>query len=101
MFFMPLAQMLQEMRATIRAEFNFLREAHVMRAIAARLKGDGVGIVIPEPLFALSSPHLLVMQRMSGHLNVLSDSATMLLGSNEIILNECDWCAKLVHTLTR
>ena len=38
-----------------------------MRVIAARLKSAGVpGVTVPEPLMALSSPQLLVMQRMPG-----------------------------------
>ena len=48
-------------------EFDFLREARLMRVIAARLAGAGVrGLVIPEPLLALSTPRMLVMQRMPG-----------------------------------
>ena len=48
-------------------EFDFLREARLMRVIAARLAAAGVcGVVVPEPLLALSTPRMLVMQRMLG-----------------------------------
>jgi predicted unusual protein kinase regulating ubiquinone biosynthesis (AarF/ABC1/UbiB family) len=60
-------QILGEMRETVPKEFDFLREARLMRVIAARLRKSGLqGVVIPEPLLALSSQQLLVMQRMHG-----------------------------------
>lgn len=63
----PGAQMLEEMAANVPKEFDFLREAHLMRVIGRRLAASGVrGVVIPEPLLTLSSPQLLVMQRMPG-----------------------------------
>ncbi len=55
------------MRETVPKEFDFLREARLMRVIAARLKAAGIeGVIVPEPLMALSSQQLLVMQRMPG-----------------------------------
>ena len=55
------------MRETVPKEFDFLREAQLMRVIAARLKAAGIeGVIVPEPLMALSSQQLLVMQRMPG-----------------------------------
>ena len=49
-------------------EFNFLREARLMCVIAARAKAAGIqGVVIPQPLMALTCRELLVMQRMPGH----------------------------------
>lgn len=60
-------QILGEMRETVPKEFDFLREAKLMRVIAARVREAGLkGVVIPEPLLALTSPQLLVMQRMPG-----------------------------------
>ena len=48
-------------------EFDFLREARLMQVIAARAKAAGLqGVTIPQPLLALSSKELLVMQRMPG-----------------------------------
>jgi predicted unusual protein kinase regulating ubiquinone biosynthesis (AarF/ABC1/UbiB family) len=48
-------------------EFDFMREARLTRIIAARLAGAGVrGVAVPEPLLALSTPRMLVMQRMAG-----------------------------------
>ena len=48
-------------------EFDFLREAQLMRVIAARLAAAGVrGVAVPEPLLALSTPRMLVMQHMPG-----------------------------------
>lgn len=62
-----LTQLLGEMRETVPKEFDFLREARLMRLIAARIKSARLpGVVVPEPLLALSSPQLLVMQRMPG-----------------------------------
>ena len=62
-----LAQMLEEMAANVPKEFDFAREALLMRVIGARLAASGVrGVAVPEPLPALSSRALLVMQRMPG-----------------------------------
>ena len=62
------AQILEEMRETVPKEFDFLREARLMRVIAARAKAAGIrGIVIPQPLMLLTCRELLVMQRMPGH----------------------------------
>ncbi len=48
-------------------EFDFLREARLMQVIAARAQAAGLrGVTIPQPLLALSSKELLVMQRMPG-----------------------------------
>ena len=59
--------MLEEMRDTVPKEFDFLREAKLMQVIAARAKAAGLkGVTIPQPLLALSSKELLVMQRMPG-----------------------------------
>ncbi|CAL5224036.1 g6658 [Coccomyxa viridis] len=58
---------LEEMRDTVPKEFDFLREAKLMQVMAARAKAAGIhGVLIPEPLMALSSKGLLVMQRMEG-----------------------------------
>ena len=55
------------MRDTVPKEFDFLREAKLMQVIAARARAAGIqGVLIPEPLMALSSRGLLVMQRMEG-----------------------------------
>ena len=60
-------QMLDEMRDTVGKEFDFVREARLMKAIAARLAGDtDLRIRIPQPLMDLTTPGLLVMQRMEG-----------------------------------
>lgn len=57
------------MRDTVPKEFDFLREARLMRVIAGRLRSARLpGVIVPEPLLALSSPQLLVMQRMQGAL---------------------------------
>ena len=59
--------MLDEMRETVPREFDFAREARLMRALGARLRAAGHSRVrVPEPLCALTSPRLLVMQRMQG-----------------------------------
>ncbi|CAL8465797.1 g5333 [Coccomyxa elongata] len=48
-------------------EFDFLREARLMRVTANRLCHARMpGVIVPEPLMALSSPQLLIMQRMEG-----------------------------------
>lgn len=61
------------MRDTVPKEFDFLREARLMRVIAGRLRHARLpGVIIPEPLMALSSPQLLVMQRMKGTAVALS-----------------------------
>lgn len=66
-------QILGEMRETVPKEFDFLREAKLMRVIAARVREAGLkGVVIPEPLLALTSPQLLVMQRMPGQCTFFS-----------------------------
>lgn len=66
-------QILGEMRETVPKEFDFLREAKLMRVIASRVRGAGLkGVVIPEPLLALTSPQLLVMQRMHGQPETLN-----------------------------
>ncbi|CAL8465766.1 g5302 [Coccomyxa elongata] len=58
---------LGEMRDTVPKEFDFLREARLMRVISGRLRHAQLpGMIVPEPLLALSSPQLLVMQRMQG-----------------------------------
>ncbi|BDA51611.1 Protein ACTIVITY OF BC1 COMPLEX KINASE 8, chloroplastic [Coccomyxa sp. Obi] len=58
---------LGEMRDTVPKEFDFLREARLMRVIAGRLRHARLpGVIVPEPVLALSSPQLLVMQRMQG-----------------------------------
>ena len=60
-------QLLEEMRDTVPKEFDFLREAKLMQVIAARAKAARLrGVIIPQPLLALSSKELLVMQRMPG-----------------------------------
>ena len=60
-------QLLEEMRDTVPKEFDFLREARLMQVIAARAANAGLqGVTIPQPLLALSSKELLVMQRMPG-----------------------------------
>ena len=60
-------QLLEEMRETVPKEFDFLREARLMQVIAARARAAGLkGVTIPQPLLALSSKELLVMQRMPG-----------------------------------
>ena len=57
--------MLDEMRDTVGKEFDFVREARLMLAIRKRLQ-DLQCILIPKPLLSLTTPELLVMQRMSG-----------------------------------
>lgn len=65
--------MLDEMAATVGKEFDFLREALLMRVIGARLAADGLRIRIPRPALSLCSRGLLVMQRLEGAvLNSLS-----------------------------
>ena len=60
-------QLLEEMRDTVPKEFDFLREARLMQVIADRAAAAGLrGVTIPQPLLALSSKELLVMQRMPG-----------------------------------
>lgn len=53
-----------------------------MRVIASRVRGAGLkGVVIPEPLLALTSPQLLVMQRMHGQpqsLDLKVDAASVI-----------------------
>ncbi len=61
------AQMLDEMRETVPREFDFAREARLMKALGERLRAAGhAAVLVPEPLAALTSPRLLVMQRMQG-----------------------------------
>lgn len=57
--------MLDEMRDTVGKEFDFVREARLMLAIRGRLESTKA-IQIPVPLLGLTTPELLVMQRMSG-----------------------------------
>ena len=59
--------MLDEMRETVPREFDFAREARLMKALGERLRAGGhAAVLVPEPLAALTSPRLLVMQRMQG-----------------------------------
>ncbi len=59
--------MLDEMRETVPREFDFAREARLMKALGERLRAAGhAAVLVPEPLAALTSPRLLVMQRMQG-----------------------------------
>eukprot|EP00884_Botryococcus_braunii_P006323 jgi/Botrbrau1/15692/Bobra.4_1s0069.1 len=58
---------LEEMSETVPKEFHFGREARLMRIIGARLHRSGFHtILVAQPLLALCSPNLLVMERMSG-----------------------------------
>lgn len=59
-------QMLDEMRDTVGKEFDFQREAVLMRAISRRLEPDALRIRMPRPAMALCSPGLLVMEHMPG-----------------------------------
>ena len=60
-------QMLEEMRETVPREFDFVREARLMKALGERLRAAGhARILVPEPVSALTSQRLLVMQRMHG-----------------------------------
>lgn len=69
------------MRDTVPKEFDFLREARLMRVIAGRLRHARLpGVIVPEPLMALSSPQLLVMQRMKGTAVALSCHPAVALG---------------------
>ena len=48
-------------------EFDFVREARLMKALGERLRAAGhTRILVPEPVSALTSQRLLVMQRMQG-----------------------------------
>ncbi|KAK9822468.1 hypothetical protein WJX81_005700 [Elliptochloris bilobata] len=59
--------MLEEVRETVPREFDFVREACLMKALGERLRAAGHSLVlVPEPVSALTSPRLLVMQRMQG-----------------------------------
>ena len=59
--------MLEEMRETVPREFDFVREARLMKALGERLRAAGhARILVPEPVSALTSQRLLVMQRMHG-----------------------------------
>ena len=61
------AQMLAEMRETVPKEFDFVREARLQSAVGARLQaGQVAGVCVPKPLLALTTPQVLVMQRMHG-----------------------------------
>ena len=59
-------QMLDEIASTVGKEFDFLREARLMKAVADRLQPDNLAIRIPQPLMQLTTPDLLVMERMTG-----------------------------------
>lgn len=59
--------MLDEMRDTVGKEFDFVREARLMLVIRGRL-ADLQCIQVPRPVLSLTTPELLVMQRMSGQL---------------------------------
>ena len=48
-------------------EFDFVREARLMKALGERLRAAGhARILVPQPVSALTSQRLLVMQRMHG-----------------------------------
>ncbi len=72
-------QILEEMSETVPKEFHFGREARLMRIIGARLHRSGFHtILVAQPLLALCSPNLLVMERMSGEawfINCSSDNS--------------------------
>lgn len=59
-------QLLDEMRDTVGKEFDFVREARLMHVIRVRLQESHQGVCIPEPIFSLTTPDLLVMQQMPG-----------------------------------
>jgi len=59
-------QMLDEMASTVGKEFDFQREARLMKVVADRLQPDGLAIRIPRPLMHLTTPNLLVMEQMAG-----------------------------------
>ena len=60
--------MLDEMRDTVGKEFDFMREARLMHVIRQRLQDCQIDIQIPQPLFSLTTPDLLVMQYMQGNI---------------------------------
>lgn len=47
-------------------EFDFLCDVPLMRITGRLCHARLPGVILPEPLLALSSPQLLVMQRMQG-----------------------------------
>ena len=59
-------QLLDEMAETNGKEFDFKREAGLMDAIRGRLEGSGLNLQIPRPIKGMSTPNLLVMERMNG-----------------------------------
>ena len=78
-------QMLEEMRETVPREFDFVREARLMKALGERLRAAGHAcILVPEPVSALTSQRLLVMQRMQG--TICRTDKMMLFGTGMLVL---------------
>lgn len=100
-------QLIDEMRDTVGKEFDFVREARLMRVIAERLSLDGLKIRIPQPVTELISPQLLVMERMPGWDRQIILSIRIRvwckLGFNQCCalpaseLELC-WCTPITHT---
>uniref|UniRef100_A0A7S4EZP1 ABC1 atypical kinase-like domain-containing protein n=2 Tax=Chrysotila carterae TaxID=13221 RepID=A0A7S4EZP1_CHRCT len=57
---------LRECRAQFMAEFDFVREARVMRRIADNLARPFPAVAVPRPIAGLVSEHVLVMSELPG-----------------------------------